>query len=133
MLSAQTTVTRIGAKRDTTTELVSRYPPTYLRHHALAALPHDVFALGNRDGIGRSKHVLQKIASEGRNILRLDSDIIKLLQILRHTLIKVEMYKQALKGYIQEILVVPFRVVCFTEGGGGEIVSRPYQKLPHSL
>ena len=106
-----------GAKRDTTTELASRYPPTYLRHHALAALPPDVFASGNRDGIGRSKHVLQKIASEGRNILRLDSDMIKSLQILRHTLIKEDTYGQALKGYIQEISVVPFRVVCFTEGG----------------
>ena len=54
---------------------LSHYTPTYVRHQAMSAMPPDVFVSGNRDGVGASGHVLQKIASEAKKSLRFDEII----------------------------------------------------------
>ena len=107
-----------GGSRDLTAQLLTKYSPSYIRHQGLSLMPAEVFASGNRDGIGATKSVLQKISSEIKDALRLDDDVIKSLIVLKSELNKEERNGSgAVPGYIQQISASPFQVVAFNEGG----------------
>ena len=57
-----------GESRELTSNLLSKYSPSYLRHQGLSLIPAEVFASGNRYGIGATKSVLQKISSEAKGV-----------------------------------------------------------------
>ena len=107
-----------GDSRELTAQLLTKYSPSYIRHQGLSLMPAEVFASGNRDGIGATKSVLQKVSSEIKDALRLDDDVIKSLLVLKHQLNKEESNScDIVPGYIQQINASPFKVVAFNEGG----------------
>ena len=107
-----------GESRELTAQLLTKYSPSYIRHQGLSLMPAAVFASGNRDGIGATKSVLQKVSSEINDALRLDDDVIKSLMVLKHQLNKEESNSSdVVPGYIQQINASPFQVVAFNEGG----------------
>lgn len=72
-----------GESRELTSNLLTKYSPCYLRHQSLSLMPSQVFASGNRDGIGVTKFVLQKISNESKKSMRLDENLINSLLILK--------------------------------------------------
>ena len=104
-----------GSAREQMVKTLSHYTPTYVRHQAMAAMPPDVFVSGNRDGVGASGHVLQKIASEAKKSLRFDGNHLQSLLLLREQLRNEDNSSHVVKGYIQHISIVPFTVIAFNE------------------
>ena len=107
-----------GDSSELTAQLLTKYSPSYIRHQGLSLMPAEVFASGNRDGIGATKSVLQKVSREIKDALRLDDDVVKSLMVLKHQLNKEENNSSdVVPGYIQQISASPFQVVAFNEGG----------------
>jgi hypothetical protein len=83
-------------------------------------MPSDVFHAGNRDGYGRSPHVLQQIASEGKRSLQQDKSCLHFLLILQNEILKeeeVEKPPTIVKGLIQHISAKPFYTTFSNEAG----------------
>ena len=79
------------------------------------------FAAGNRDGVGCTVSVLQKISSEARLQLQEDKDLILSLLMLQRRIVETENVHTALpssclvKGFIQHIQAYPFSVTCLNQ------------------
>ena len=67
---------------------------------------------GNRDGVGNTLSVFQRISSENLKSEQNDGNLIKSLLLLQE-----EINKKGGMGYIQRIHAYPFSVHCYTEMG----------------
>ncbi|KAJ8038089.1 hypothetical protein HOLleu_19067 [Holothuria leucospilota] len=59
--------------------------PMKLQIHNLAGMRGDIYASGNRDSTGKTKHVYQKISSESTAVHRMDPNELISLAVLRDT------------------------------------------------
>jgi hypothetical protein len=93
-------------------------------HTRLMQLGPEQYAFGNRDGVGCSLSVLQKVSSDARLQLQEDRDLIMSLLLLKKKLIALESAnvagnikrkKSPVKGFIQHVHASPFSVICFNE------------------
>ena len=98
--------------------------PSKLYHSKLSQLSSHKYAAGNRDGVGCSVTVLQKISSEAR--LQLEEDrnlIVSLMSLQKHfcaaelCITNSETHRKAspIEGFIQYIHAMPFSVICFNQ------------------
>ena len=97
-------------------------------------LPKEQFLSGNKDGIGATSSVLQKISSESRKALQFDENIIMSTMHLREHILKDAdnlfnlLPNSNIGGYIQVVQAIPFGIICFTEAG-----IRLYQRKTFAL
>ena len=90
--------------------------PSSLYNESMQKLPLEMLASGNRDGIGRTKAVLQKISSEARKMEQRHENLIESLLMLRDEF-STRTASNRFPGYIRRIHCSPFTVMCFTEIG----------------
>ena len=90
--------------------------PSSIYNESVYKLPLEMLASGSRDGIGRTKAVLQKISSEARRMEQRHKQLVESLLLLRDEFCsKTASYR--FPGYIRRIHCAPFTVMCFTEVG----------------
>ncbi|KAL5502919.1 hypothetical protein EMCRGX_G009777 [Ephydatia muelleri] len=87
----------------------------------LMSLDNEQFVSGNRDGVGCSTSVLQKISSQARLQLEEDKDLITSLLVLQKMFlnsmpsVNIMRPDSPVRGFIQHIHAYPFGVICFNE------------------
>ena len=85
------------------------------------SLDNEQFVSGNRDGVGCSTSVLQKISSQARLQLEEDKDLITSLLVLQKMFlnsmpsVNIMRPDSPVRGFIQHIHAYPFGVICFNE------------------
>ena len=104
----------------------------------LMSLDNEQFVSGNRDGVGCSTSVLQKISSQARLQLEKDKDLITSLLVLQKMFlnsmpsVNIMRPDSPVRGFIQHIHAYPFGVICFNE-----VAVRLYHdlapKVPYSV
>ena len=90
--------------------------PSSLYNESMQKLPFKMLQSGNRDGIGRTKAVLQKISSEARKTDQRHENLVESLLMLRDEFVTTTASNR-FPGYIRRIYCSPFTVMCFTETG----------------
>ncbi|CAF1544655.1 unnamed protein product [Didymodactylos carnosus] len=107
-----------GSRRESIAEqLSSGLKPDQLRLKQLGRLSNDNRLYGNRNIVGSSPHVFRKIRSETKSALMLDPDLGTSLVKIQNEQQKEIRPEQPLPGYLQDISILPLRLVCFTYGG----------------
>ncbi|KAJ8018682.1 Sentrin-specific protease 2 [Holothuria leucospilota] len=91
--------------------------PMKLYMKRLASKQDHVIQSGNRDDCGNSLHVMQKISSEARSCDRDGKDeLMSLISKMKSQRDKINSDGRV-PGFIQQISVHPFYIICFTEAG----------------
>ena len=105
-----------GVERAAVEGKLKHNSPSAIYNQGMFALSNTKLMSGSRDGIGRTKYVFQKIASEAKKKEQRSEDLVTALILLKDEFIKAtSSYRYP--GYIQRIHVWPFAVMCFTEVG----------------
>ena len=86
--------------------------PSTLHSKQYLMLSQQQLASGNRDGVGNTTSVFQRISSENLKSEQNDGNLIKSLLLLQE-----EIKNKHGMGYIQRIHAFPFSVHCYTEMG----------------
>ena len=98
--------------------------PSKLYHSKMSQLSSHQYAAGNRDGVGCSVTVLQKISSEARLQLEEDQNLIVSVMSLQKHFCTAELCisdpetphkASSIEGFIQYMNAMPFSVICFNQ------------------
>lgn len=105
-----------GVERTAMQVKLEHQSPSSLYSKGMQKLSLDKLASGSRDGIGRTKEVLQKVSSEARKKEQRDEDIVASLLLLQQEFVHSTISSRH-PGYIRRIHCSPFSVMCYTEVG----------------
>ena len=99
-----------GEQRESLQQMLAHTKPSTLFNSSMCNLDETILSSGNRDNVGCTPSVVQKISSEGRQKEVEDVDLITSLKCL-----KKSFDEQVSGGYIQTIIAQPFGVIAFME------------------
>ena len=103
-----------GGERMNLQNLLKCNSPTTILSKQYLSLSQEKLLSGNRDGVGKTLSVFQRISSEGVKSQQADPDVVTSLLKLRDEILKKKLDRI---GYVQRVHAFPFSVHCYTEMG----------------
>ena len=106
-----------GEERASLRSQISNCSPSTLYCQSMNTMEIERLVSGNRDGVGSTVSVYQKISSEKKKEEQRDENLIISIMMLKEEFIRMSPVNSQLPGYIQRVHCHPFGVMCYTDIG----------------